>query len=136
MASPSVETVLASLKRCLAAPGFLGSFYERFVGSSDEVREKFRNTDMKRQARVLEDTLYVVANAVQGAEGSLARGALPALAARHSRSEMDIPPRLYDLWIECLLETVRVHDPEFTPAVEAAWLETVTFAADYIRERY
>jgi hemoglobin-like flavoprotein len=136
MSSPSVETFLASLKRCLAAPGFLESFYERFVGSSEEVREKFRNTDMKRQVRVLEDTLYVVANAVQGEENSPARGALPALAARHSRNEMDIPPRLFDLWIECLLETVRVHDPEFNPAIEAAWRDTATFAADYIRQRY
>jgi len=136
VASPSVETFLASLKRCLAAPGFLESFYERFVGSSAEVREKFRNTDMKRQARVLEDSLYVVANAAQGEENSLARGALPALAVRHSRQGMDIPPRLFDLWIECLLETVRVHDPEFNPAVEAAWRDTATFAADYIRQRY
>jgi hemoglobin-like flavoprotein len=136
VASPSVETFLASLKRCLAAPGFLGAFYDRFVGSSEEVREKFKNTDMKRQVRVLEDTLYVVANAVQGEENSLARGALPALAERHSRKEMDIPPRLFDTWIECLLETVRVHDPEFTPAIEEAWRETVTFAADYIRQRY
>jgi hemoglobin-like flavoprotein len=135
-ASPSVETFLASLKRCLAASRFLDAFYERFVGSSEEVREKFKNTDMKRQVRVLEDTLYVVANAVQGEEGSLARGALPALAARHSRQEMDIPPRLFDLWIECLLETVRVHDPEWSPAVEAAWRDTATFAADYIRQRY
>ena len=92
MASPSVETFLASLKRCLAAPGFLESFYERFVGSSEEVREKFRNTDMKRQARVLEESLYVVANAVQGEENSLARGALSPLAARHGRQGLDIPP--------------------------------------------
>ena len=136
MASASVETFLASLKRCLAAPGFLESFYERFVSSSEEVREKFKNTDMKRQVRVLEDSLYVVANAVQGEENSLARGALPALAVRHSRQGMDIPPRLFDLWIECLLETVRVYDPEYSPAIEEAWRGTVSFGADYIRQRY
>jgi hemoglobin-like flavoprotein len=134
--SPSVETFLASLKRCLAAPGFLDSFYERFVGSSEEIREKFRNTDMKRQTRVLEDSLYVVANAVQGEENSLARGALPALAARHSRQGLDIAPRLYDLWIECLVETAREHDPRFAPDVEAAWREVLTFGADYMRQRH
>jgi hemoglobin-like flavoprotein len=134
--SPSVEVFLASLKRCLAVPGFLDSFYERFTGSSEEVREKFKDTDMARQVRALEDSLYVVANAVQGEEGSLARQALPAIAARHGRQDRDIPPHLFDLWIECLLETVRVHDPEWSPAVEAAWRDTTTFAADYIRERY
>jgi hemoglobin-like flavoprotein len=132
--SPSVETFLASLKRCLAAPGFLASFYERFVGSSEEVREKFKDTDMRRQARVLQESLYVVANAVQGEENSLARGALPALAARHGRQDLDIPPRLYDLWTECLVETARAHDPQFASAVEAAWRETLAFGADYMRQ--
>jgi len=133
--SPSAETFLASLKRCLAAPGFLDAFYQRFVGSSEEVREKFKNTDMKRQVQVLEDTLYVVANAVQGEEGSLARGALPALAAKHGRNGLDIRPGLYDLWIECLVETARTHDPQFDPAVERAWRDTLAFGADYLRQR-
>jgi len=133
--SPSAETFLSSLKRCLAAPGFLDAFYQRFVGSSEEVREKFKNTDMKRQVQVLEDTLYVVANAVQGEEGSLARGALPALAAKHGRNGLDIRPGLYDLWIECLVETARAHDPQFDPAVERAWRDTLAFGADYLRQR-
>ena len=135
MTSPSAETFLSSLKRCLAAPGFLDAFYQRFVGSSEEVREKFKNTDMKRQVQVLEDTLYVVANAVQGEEGSLARGALPALAAKHGRNGLDIRPGLYDLWIECLVETARTHDPQFDPAVERAWRDTLAFGADYLRQR-
>lgn len=44
-----VETFLASLKRCLAVPGFLEDFYREFLDSSDEVREKF--TMRKRPAR-------------------------------------------------------------------------------------
>ncbi len=136
MASPSVETFLASLRRCLAAPGFLDSFYERFMSSSEEVREKFRNTDMKRQARVLEDSLYVVANAVQGEENSLARGALPSLAARHSRQGMDIRPGLYDLWIDCLVDTARAHDPQFDAAADSAWRETLVFGANFLRQHY
>jgi hemoglobin-like flavoprotein len=133
---PSVEVFLASLKRCLAVPGFMDDFYERFVGSSAEVREKFKNTDMKRQARVLADSLYVVANAVQSEEGSPARRELPRIAARHSRGDRDIRPGLYDLWISCLLETARAHDPRFDPEVERAWREVLTFGADYMRHHY
>ena len=136
MASPSVEAFLASLKRCLAVPGFMDAFYERFVGSSDEVREKFRNTDMKRQAQVVADSLYVVANAVQGEEGSLARREFPRIAERHSRRERDIRPGLYDLWIDCLVETARAHDPQFDPGVEHAWRDVLLFGAEYMSQRY
>jgi hemoglobin-like flavoprotein len=136
MTSPSAETFLASLKRCLAAPGFLDAFYDRFMGSSDEIRQKFRHTDMKRQSQVLADTLYVVANAVQGEENSIARGSLPALAARHSRKDLDIRPELYDLWIECLVQTVRAQDLQSDAGVERAWREALAFGADYMRQRY
>jgi hemoglobin-like flavoprotein len=136
MSSQATDLFLHSLRRCLAVPGFLEGFYDRFVGSSEEVREKFRGVDLKRQTRMLEDSLYVVAVAVQGEEGSPARGALPWLAARHSRHDLDIRPELYDLWIGCLVETARAHDPEFGPEVETAWRETLTLGADYMRERY
>jgi len=134
--TPATDVFLASLKRCLGAPGFLVEFYERFVGSSDEVREKFRGVDLKRQARVLEDSLYVVAVAVQGEEGSLARGDLPRLAERHSRRDLDIRPELYDLWAQCLVETARAHDPEWTVDVAAAWRDTLAFGIESMRRRY
>jgi hemoglobin-like flavoprotein len=134
--SQSVEAFIASLKRCLAAPGFIEEFYDRFVGSSAEVREKFKDTDMKRQAQVLADSLYVVANAVQGEEGSPARVELPRIAERHSRRERDIRPGLYDLWIDCIVETARSRDPRFDVQAEQAWREVLAFGADYMRQRY
>jgi hemoglobin-like flavoprotein len=136
MSSQATDLFLHSLTRCLAVPAFLDGFYDRFVGSSEEVREKFRGVDLKRQVRMLQDSLYVVAVAAQGEEGSPARDALPWLAARHSRHDLDIRPELYDLWIDCLVETARAHDPEFGPEVETAWRETLTLGANYMRERY
>ncbi len=132
----ATDAFLASLKRCLGAPDFLSSFYERFTASSEEVREKFRGVDMKRQARVLEDSLYVVAVAVQGTEGSLARGDLPRLAERHSRRDLDIRPELYDLWAQCLVETAHAHDPHWTDEVESAWRVTLASGVEYMRRRY
>jgi len=130
------DTFLASLGRCRATAGFLDAFYQRFVASSDEVRAKFAKTDMMRQVQMLEDTLFVVANAVQGEEGSPARSDLPRIAERHSRRDLDIGPELYDLFLECLVVTVRTHDPKFTPEVEAAWREVMGFSIDYMRKRY
>jgi hemoglobin-like flavoprotein len=136
MPSEATDLFLGSLTRCLAVPAFLEGFYDRFVGASEEVREKFRGVDLKRQVRMVEDSLYVVAVAAQGEEGSPARNALPWLAERHSRRDLDIRPELYDLWIDCLVETARAHDPEFSSAVEGAWRETLTLGANYMRERY
>jgi hemoglobin-like flavoprotein len=132
----SRDVFLASFARCRASAGFLDDFYSRFVGSSEEVRAKFAGTDMKRQVRMLDDSLLVIAVAVQGEEGSLARGDLPRIAGRHGRKDLDIRPGLYDLWLECLIDTVRVKDPQFSPAVEAAWREAMTFGIQEMRARY
>jgi len=134
--TPATAVFLASLKRCLAAPGFLAAFYDRFTGSSEEIREKFRGVDMQRQVRVLEDSLYVVAVAVQGEEGSLARSDLPRLAERHSRRDLDIRPEHYDAWGRCLVETARELDPQWTDDVAAAWRDTLAFGVEYMRRRY
>jgi hemoglobin-like flavoprotein len=131
-----VESFLASLKRCLGVPGFMESFYQRFVSSSEEVREKFRHTDLQRQARMLSDSLYVLAVAVQGQAGSPAWGDLPRLAERHSRKDLDIRPPLYDHWLACLVDTARQHDPQFTPEIEAAWRATLSVGIAHMKARY
>jgi hemoglobin-like flavoprotein len=130
------DTFLASFARCRASAGFFEDFYTRFIDSSDEVRAKFANTDMQKQIRMLEDSLLVVAVAVQGEEGSPARSDLPRIAARHSRKDLDIRPELYDLFLERLIDTVRAHDPRFTSAIEAAWRQTMAVGVDYMRARY
>lgn len=136
MPPDKVDTFRASLKRCLADAGFLDSFYQAFVGSSQEVREKFKNTDMKRQVRMLEDSLYVLAVAVQGGQGSPARGALVGIARKHGRNDLDIRPGLYDLWLSALIETVGRYDPDYSPEVETAWRDTLAGGIEYMRSHY
>jgi hemoglobin-like flavoprotein len=131
-----VESFLASLNRCLEMPGFMESFYQSFVSSSEAVRQKFRNTDLQRQARMLSDSLYVLAVAVQGQAGSPARAELPRLAERHSRRDLDIQAPLYDHWLASLLDTARRHDPQFTPEIEAAWRQTLSAGIAYMKARY
>jgi hypothetical protein len=131
-----IEAFRASLKRCLTAPDFLLDFYGLFMASSDEVREKFKDTDFKRQTRVLADSLWAMSVVAQGQEGSPAWGSLPDLAKRHSRAHLDIRPGLYDQWLESLVEAARKHDPEFSPELEAAWRETLAVGIEYLRSRY
>jgi hemoglobin-like flavoprotein len=121
MAGTHGDVFRASLKRCLSTPAFLHDFYELFMDSSAEVRNKFRNTDFPRQTRVLADSLFLMAVASESSSESIAWKELGRLAQRHARTGLDIRPQLYGTWLECLLSAARQHDPEFSPDVEDAW---------------
>lgn len=131
-----VEMFLDSLKRCLGKPDFLLDFYGAFMASSDEVREKLRDTDLQRQTRVLAESLWTMALAAQSSAASPGRGDLPRVAEKHDRHHLDIRPALYDDWLECLIATARRHDPLFSAEIEAAWRSTLAIGIEYMRSRY
>ena len=136
MASRFVETFRTSLGRCLAAPSFLHDFYNLFIGSSAEVREKFKHTEFARQTRILSDSLYIMAVAAESTGEGVAWKELDRLAARHAHSDLDVRPALYDTWLECLLEAARQHDPEFSAEVEDAWRKTLAPGIERLQSRY
>jgi hemoglobin-like flavoprotein len=136
MASGFVETFRASLGRCMTTPNFLHEFYELFIASSPEVREKFRDTEFARQTRVLSDSLYIMAVAAESRDDSVGLKEMDRLAVRHAHSDLDIRPELYDAWLDCLLEAARRHDPEFSSEVEGAWRETLLPGIQHMRSRY
>ena len=74
--------VTDSLGRCLAKPAFLTKFYRRFIGSSDEIAEKFRDTDMSKQKAALSASLYLTILATDGGDAALQY--LETVAQRHS----------------------------------------------------
>ena len=131
-----IEIFVTSLKRCLTHPEFLLDFYGLFMDSSEEVRQKFANTDFKRQTRVLAESFWVISVAAQGSRTSAAWGDLPRLAAHHSRNELDIRPGLYDSWLDCLVAAARKHDGQFSPEIEDAWRKTLAVGIDYMRSKY
>ena len=124
-----------SLRRCNARPGFLDLFYENFLASSPKVKEKFANTDFVRQKRALRASLHVMLLAAEDEEQGPERY-LRDLAARHSRSQLDIGAELYDLWLDSLLATVREIDPRFSPEVEEAWERVMGVGIRYLLSHY
>jgi len=135
-AQAQIDAFRASLNRCLAQPDFLRHFYELFVASSPEVREKFKDTDFPRQTRVLADSLYMMAVAAQLERSAGAWAEMDRLASRHDRTGLDIRPALYDLWLDCLLRAVARHDPEYSREIETAWRETLAVGIEYLRSRH
>jgi hemoglobin-like flavoprotein len=125
-----------SLNRCLTTPEFLHDFYDRFIASDEEIREKFAKTEFPRQTRVLADSLYIMAVAAESNADAVAWKQLDRLAETHSRTGRDINPRHYDTWLECLVAAAGKFDPEFTPEIEQAWRDCLAPGIAHLRSRY
>lgn len=123
-----------SLERLVERGKFLDRFYEIFIASSEEVREKFKNTDLEKQKHALKLSFYLLFMASEKDEKGLAE--LNRIAERHSKVQLDITPHLYWLWRDCLIQAVRECDPEFSESVEAAWVKIANIGIDYLVERY
>lgn len=119
MMQADIECFNDSLTRCISEPRFLKRFYELFMASSPEVRDKFKQTDFQKQHRVLKASLFMIMLAADGHQEGLDHLASPG--ARHSKRGLDIPPHLYDLWLQCLIQIVRECDRLFTSETERIW---------------
>jgi hemoglobin-like flavoprotein len=135
MDEKTLQTFDESLRRCDAVPGFLESFYEKFLASSPRVRQKFAGTDFVRQKRALRASLYLMPLAA----GDKANGPeryLKDLAVRHGQADLDIGAEFYDLWLDSLLAVVKQRDPEFGPEVEKAWEDVMMVGIGYLLSHY
>ena len=128
-----VELFNDSIERCSCRLDFLRRFYTLFLGSSDTVAKKFEHTDLKKQARMLKTSLYIMMSASGGSERTVH---LQRLAKLHSRAELDIKPELYDLWLDRLVQAVKEFDPMFDPETETAWRRMLQPGIEFMKSRY
>lgn len=112
---------------------FLDDFYRRFLASSSEVASKFGKTDMTNQREMLKQSLYQMLMFLTDKQST---EYLEKMAVRHSRKGIDIPPRLYDLWLECLIGAVRDYDSQFSDDVELAWRLVMAPGIVYMKYKY
>ncbi len=112
---------------------FFFRFYEIFTAKSPEVAAAFRNTDMTRQVRMLRQSIVYLVNfyATHNADDFLRR-----IARRHARSDLDIAPYLYDLWLEALLEAVAEFDPRFSDETAEAWRMVLRPGIEFMKSWY
>ncbi|WP_404295237.1 globin [Halomonas sp.] len=111
------------LSREVEGQAFFAAFYELFLAASPEVAEKFRHTDMTSQRAMLKKAFYRLLSFYVSSHADYY---LKEVAVSHSRVHLDIVPALYDLWLETLIDTVRVFDEQFDDDVELAWRLVMT----------
>ena len=132
---PSTQKAfLASLTRCTESAEFVPAFYRRFMSTSEEVREKFAETDFEQQNRMLVQSLRLVAEATAGDSHGMHE--LRLRAETHDRHHLDIRPGLYELWFDAVIDTAREYDDGWTPAIEDAWRRTLKYAIDFMVRRH
>ncbi|WP_207063641.1 hypothetical protein [Motiliproteus sp. SC1-56] len=123
--------VQASFQRCAENPAFIDDFYAFFVGMSPAVAAAFAHTDMDQQAVMLRASLELI---LPGDEHGARQQVLGRLARLHGPDGVNIPPRLYDYWLEALLDTLAVHDPDYNPALEAIWRRVLVEGVKQVRQ--
>lgn len=128
------QLFLESLNRCVIHEGFIPAFYARFLLSSEEVREKFRQTDFARQNAMLLRSLTLVAGATSGEGPSLQE--LWERAETHDRHHLNIEPHLYSIWVDAAIATARDFDGEWDGEVEAAWRRILGYVTHHMIKHY
>ncbi len=113
------DLFLKSVSRCIANEAFIPTFYERFLGSSEEIKDKFRFTNFEKQNKMLARSLELCAGATAGEAESLAE--ITERARTHDRDHLNIEPRFYGVWLETVIETASEFDDEWTSSIESAW---------------
>jgi len=116
------------------APDFLQAFYRNFLTACPEAAPHFAHTNFEQQTKLLRQAiglLLIFPNPPAKKLPLLAR-----VAERHSHRDLNIDPALYRPFIDALITTVKQFDGECTPAVEAAWRETVAPGVAYMQSKH
>jgi hemoglobin-like flavoprotein len=129
------ETFNSSYERIIGRRGkgdiFFDKFYNRFIASSPKVKEKFKDTDMSKQKRMLQQSLFQLLTFFTTKRDS---DYIRQIAAIHSKKERDISPELYELWLKSLLCTVEELDPNYNPDVGLAWKMILSMGITYMKD--
>ena len=129
-----IELAKASYGRCKVANGFFESFYEEFFRVCPPAEPRFAKTDFESQHRLLRHAIGLLLNYPTQKKSD--PPILDRLAQRHSRADLNVEPRLYEGFLEALVNTVARFDPAFTAEIGDAWRTAVTPGMDYMKSKY
>ena len=99
------DEVRQSFERCEAAGDFAARFYEALLAASDEIAPLFARTDFEQQRKLLRASVYIMVT--RDVEDARARTTLERIGRSHGRSELNIRPELYELWLDSVCDTVK-----------------------------
>lgn len=120
-----------SFEHCVNNPFFLDKFYELFLSSSEEVSDMFKNTDMEVQKVMLATSMAYMTEAYAKESSVLSK-----IALTHNKSNLNIKPHLYPLWLDSLIAAAYSVEPHFDKDTEKLWRETMQPGISYMVSKY
>jgi len=127
-----VEIAESSYRRCADQPAFFRTFYDRLLASDPSIPPKFAQTDFDRQNKLLKHALGLLIIYAKRPNPAL----LERIALKHTRHGVDVPPDQYRLFLDALEYALAEHDPQYRPAVGAAWRAALAPGIAYMQSRY
>ena len=112
---------------------FVEHFMKHLLTSSEEIRGFFVNSDGEAFSRGLILALVHLAGYFPD---HIPDRVLEGIAVRHNRHGRAIAPHLYDTFLDCMLDTVVLYDPEYEEHVGEAWRHVLSPGLEYIKSQY
>ncbi len=128
------DLVNGSFGRCANSNGFFDSFYSILKGSHPDIANMFAETDFTKQNELLRIALELMLMFDHGSDA--AKQVMERIRESHSRHQLNVPPQLYDYWLDSLMKACAKHDTEFTPEHETAWRDVLSKGINYIKSGY
>jgi tellurite resistance-related uncharacterized protein/hemoglobin-like flavoprotein len=132
--SKARDEVKLSFERCEASGNFTERFYEIFLDASPEIAPFFADTDFDKQHKLLRATVKIMVS--HDVADPNMRSTLERIGKSHGRSQLNIPPKLYEIWLDSVCETVKALDTEWTGDLEKSWRTRLRDAMQIITAAY
>lgn len=128
-----MQDVRRSFERARRAD-FALRFYELLLASDPSVKKKFERTNFTKQRELLIHGVYSMLDYAEGKV--MGKMAMERLARLHDSRHMDIPPTMYDLWLEAFVDALGSADPEFDGVLEGRWRNALRPAIELMVKAY
>lgn len=129
-----MPTPLDSYRRLRRSARFAPRFYEHLLASDVRIKRLFANTNFERQNALFEHGVHVLLEYAAGS--AIGEMAVRRLGQRHTRSDLNVDPALYSIWIDCLIATAAELDPKWNPTLERRFRADIQKGIDEMTRAY
>lgn len=133
--SVDIESIKKSYGRCLVSHGgkkkFFDRFYETFLASDPEVSEMFSRVDIAKQQVAIKRGISMMIMYAEDPD-SMAESVLKGIRKSHSSDKLYVTARHYKIWEDCLMESLKEFDGEFSDELENNWRNLVQETVSYL----